>query len=369
MPSMARLIDRIHRLRRRLTRRPDQPNGALLISSGGLGDSILFSLVAPNFAKLAREDEKVTVVVQKASEAVGFLFTDPIEIVSLNYRRFVRNPFYRYRFLDRIFLSNFRLAISTDHLRLPTVDDALIAATDAPQTFALRPRSWAKHNSMLMANRSIYTDWVEPSPGMAHRMVRWTELISALSDHDIQPAMVRFEEHLIPSPPSRKGSYVVLHPFSSERVRTPNLDTWTALVEELQRVHEIIFSIGPGDLDRYPDFVRLTERPGIDIDTGTLREKLGLMRGAHMIVTVDTSVMHLAVGSGAKTLCLASAAHIIDSVPYDRRMTPDNVTFFYENMPCAGCLGDCIHPLVDGRYACIDALSAERIVAKVRELL
>ena len=60
---------------------------------------------------------------------------------------------------------------------------------------------------------------------------------------------------------------------------------------------------------------------------------------------------------------------IIDSVPYDGRMTPENVTFLYHDMPCRMCLGNCIHPFEDGRYPCIARLPAEDVLAAVTRIL
>ena len=88
-----------------------------------------------------------------------------------------------------------------------------------------------------------------------------------------------------------------------------------------------------------------------------------------LVVSVDTSIMHLAVGVGAPTLCLASAAHIVDSVPYDSRMMPENAHFMVPEVDCAGCLGQCIHPLESGRYKCLGQIAAAASVARCQSLL
>ena len=349
--------------------RSKDPSGVLLVSSGGLGDTILFSLIAPQFGALAGDGEKVTVVMQHSSAAVEFLFPATFEILPLNYRKFIRQPVYRYSFMDKIFSRNFRLSISTDHLRLPTVDDTLIIAANAQRSFALRPRSWPKHDDLLLENRSVYTDWIEPAQGMAHRMNRWAELASALLKQDIQMPKVHFDERLMPTLEKGASNYIVFHPFSNEAERNFSPAIWLKLAENLSDGHEIILSVGPGDLKKYPEFKSLASLPGISVNTQGLKEKLALFRGAQLVITVDTSALHLAVGCGASTLCLASAAHTIDSIPYDESICPDNVAFLIKDMPCAGCLGNCIHPLVSGRYACIDAITPEQIVNKALEVI
>jgi hypothetical protein len=79
--------------------------------------------------------------------------------------------------------------------------------------------------------------------------------------------------------------------------------------------------------------------------------------------------MHLAVAAGAPTLCLASAAYVGEIVPYAPAITPDNVRFLYQSMPCEGCLGDCHLPTEQNMYPCLARLSEETVLATVKELM
>ena len=38
-------------------------------------------------------------------------------------------------------------------------------------------------------------------------------------------------------------------------------------------------------------------------------------------------------------------------------------------MDCEGCLGDCIHPAIDGMFPCVAGLDEDRVLAVVRESL
>ncbi|MBM08340.1 MAG: hypothetical protein CMF69_02000 [Magnetovibrio sp.] len=261
MSVIRSFCDQLHRRKRAIANRPDQPTGILLLSSGGLGDTILFSIIAPYFAMLAHKHEQITVIMQHSSTAAEFLFPDTFEILPLNYRKFIRQPIYRYSFIDKIFSRNFRLAVSTDHLRLPTVDDSLIMAADAQLSFALRPRSWPKHDKLLLENRSIYTNWIETARGMSHRMARWTELVSALLEQDIQIPKVCFDQTLMPALEKSDTNYIVFHPFSNEAERNFSLTVWLQLAKVLGKDYEIILSVGPGDLVKYPEFTPHTLYP------------------------------------------------------------------------------------------------------------
>lgn len=356
-------VDRLLALRARRRRGPR--SGVLLVASGGLGDVILFSIVVDRFRRLAAADERIRVVVRRGNEAAQFLFPQDIDLIPVDYRRFVRDPLYRWRVGHDLGGIGCRVAVATDHLRLPTVDDVLVMATGAPETFALEPRAWPKHDALLAAHAGWYTRLVTPSSGMAHRAARWTELLNGLTGRDDPPPVVRFDSARLPPRHAMRGPTVVLHPVASQAERQHPVALFEAILDSLPAGHQALLSAGPGDLDRAPEYRRLLDRANVRIDESELWSKAAVLRGAKLVVSVDTSILHLAVGVGAPTVALASAAHVVDSVPYDARMMPGNVEFLYHDMPCRMCLGACVHPLEDGRFPCVARLERDRVLAAV----
>jgi len=343
--------------------------GLLLVSSGGLGDTILFSLMIERFMSLVPADEEVTMVVRAESRHASFLFPDRVRMMPIDYRRFIKSAAYRIGVSRQIRDFGVRIAISTDHLRLPTVDDVMIMASGAAEKCALSPRTWPKHDAALQKHRAWYTRWVDPDPQMAHRLIRWWELANALTGVSAPPPKVRFDPARLPDAVGGERPHIVLHPFSAIAEREAAPEVFVAIADAFRGTHDIVLSAGPNDLARAPQHAALAAMPGVRVDESGLIDKAALLRGAALAVSVDTSIMHLAVGVGAPTLCLASAAHIVDSVPYDSRMTPENVRFEVPDIDCAGCLGQCIHPLENGRYLCLQQLTADRCVDAAREVL
>ncbi|MEQ8318934.1 MAG: glycosyltransferase family 9 protein [Rhodospirillales bacterium] len=344
-------------------------HGLLLVSSGGLGDTILFSLMIERFMALVPEDEPVWLVVRAESRLASFLFPDRVRMMPVDYRKFIRASAYRVAVCRQIRDFGVRTAISTDHLRLPTVDDLMIMASGATERFALSPRSWPKHDAALQKHRAWYSRWVEPDPAMAHRLIRWWELANALTGEAPPPPVVRFDPDRLPGAVTGPRPHIVLHPFSAIAEREAAPEVFIALVEAFRDTHDIILSAGPGDLARAPQHHGLAALDGVRVDESELASKAALIRAAALVVSVDTSIMHLAAGAGAPTLCLASAAHIVDSVPYDSRMMPENIRFDVPNIDCAGCLGQCIHPLENGRYHCLTQITPDRALNAAREVL
>jgi ADP-heptose:LPS heptosyltransferase len=353
----------------RAARTSGDKRGLLIISSGGIGDSILFSLMIERFMALVGEDDPVTLVVRTESLGVGFLFPSRVNIIGVDYRRFIRDGTYKRQVCADLRALNVQIAISSDHLRLPTVDDVMVMATGAAQNFALRPRTWPKHDRALAQHEAWYTRWIEPDPAPAHRLIRWWELANALTGESPPPPKVAFAADRLPVPAQAARPYIVLHPFSAMAEREAAPDVFIAIADAYAKTHDIVVTAGPRDLARAPRHQPLADMPGVSVDTSSFKEKAALLRGAALVVSVDTSIMHLAVGVGAPTLCLASAAHIVDSVPYDSRMMPENAHFMVPEVDCAGCLGQCIHPLESGRYKCLGQITAAASVARCQSLL
>ena len=211
--SFADALDAIVRARARSPRPQMRRRGGLLVSSGGLGDTILFSVVAPRFLKLAEADEPVDLIVRSDAAAAGFLYPPRMRVRAVDYRRVLRNPLYRLRTSLDVSRATYRVALSTDHLRLPGVDDALVAASGADERYAMTPRSWPKHDTRLARNRRHYSDWFAVAEGMAHRMVRWTDFANWVTGRSDPMPVVRFDPERLPAPARFEAPTAVVPPF------------------------------------------------------------------------------------------------------------------------------------------------------------
>ena len=108
-------------------RRKDGSN-VLIISSGGLGDTILFAVIFPRFAQLARTGELVTLLLPKDATKMEFLFKRDVVIHGIDYDRLTKDRTYKENTCRDLYNSHFRLLISTDFLRHPNRDELLIRA-------------------------------------------------------------------------------------------------------------------------------------------------------------------------------------------------------------------------------------------------
>ncbi len=351
-----------------MTHRP-APKGLLLVRSGGLGDTILFSHLIGLYTLLADPGEAVAVLTPKASVKTTFLFPDGIEVIGVDYHRFRTDAAYRYSVSRDLYRRNFRLVVTTDHLRHPWADEAMIRACQAPETIAMKARSWAKYEDALAANRRRYTRVFDSGADTGSVYERWVAFANWLNGRNDSAPMPVLPEDRLPPPSDARQPTVVIQPFSAVKAKQPDVSLFQRMVEALPPGHVAAITGAPSDLERNPEYAVLLERPGVRFDSSNFHDVIPLLRMARLVVSVDTALAHLAIAVGTPTLCLASAAYVGEIVPYPKDLTPPNVRFVHHSMPCEGCRGDCALPLQNGMYPCIARLDRTAILESFARLL
>ena len=361
------LLDSWLRLRCRLTRRAGKPSGVLLISAGGLGDTVLFSVVLPRFLALAKPGESVTVLLRTDAARMAFLFPPQVQVRKVDFAR-LRQWNYRRQVLDELFHAHYRLVVHTDYLRHPDLDEALVEAAAAPESAAMEPRPSERHGARLAAHRALYTRLFESGPPRTDKVLRWAAFAQFLTGAAMPPPLVALPPARLPEVVAQPAPTVVVQPFSAVKLKQSPPELWDLIIGALPPSWRVLLAGHPSDLDKNPEFKRLLELPNVEFEGAPFAQLAGIIRGAMAVISVDTACMHLAVVMGAPTLCLASSAYVGEIVPYDATITPANLHVLYTPMECQGCLGACRYPPEDGMYPCVAALDPDAVLGAVRDL-
>ncbi len=367
-------IDAVARGVGRLNGSTQAPRGLLLLRSGGIGDLILFSHVFPRFKALALDGETISVLLRSDAAKVAFLLGPGIEVIAVDYGRFLKNPVYRWQTTRRLGARRFRIAVSTDERRHPFIDEALLAATDAPERLALDAMAWPKYDRRLARNRRLFTRLFRLPEAVAqsrplHVVEKWAALADMLTGSAAPAPVLRLPDEGLAAPVRLDRPTVVIQPFSAVREKQIAADDVGRIVDALGPGFDIVLAGAPSDLEREPSFKALLMRSGTRFDGSTFAGIVPLLRAARLVISVDSAMAHLAAAVGARTLCIASAAWVDELVPYPTTLTPPGVEFLYHPMPCAGCRAACPYPTENGMYPCVARLDRELILAKVRALV
>jgi ADP-heptose:LPS heptosyltransferase len=350
--------------------KPGEGQGVLIVSAGGLGDTALFLALLPRYLKLAKPGEKVALVLRKDAAKMAFLAPSGIEVLAVDFKRLAREISYRRSVFKDLRGRKLRLAVATDLKRHPHLDEALIKAAGAEQAFAPESSPWDKHQAALDANRTLYARIFDVGQaGKTDKLLRWADYADRLTGEAGGPPSILFPDGRLPAPEKTMFPTILVQPFSAVKAKQTPPDFYGALIASLPIDYRFVFLGAPSDLAANPDFRPILEQPRVAFDSRPFKDILPLIRGAKLVISVDTALMHLAASAGAPTLCLASAAYQGEMVPYDPSYAPSHVRFLLRDMPCKGCLGQCVHPLEQGMYPCIKALEPEDAARLALEIL
>lgn len=344
-------------------------SGVLLLSAGGLGDTVLFALVLPRFLELARPGETVTVLLRSDGARMAFLFPAQVKVVKVDFGRLGADSAYRREIFASLYGAHYRLVVSTDFKRHPDLDEALAFACAAPETAAMRARPWAKYQKRLDANARCWGKLVESGPALMDKVVRWSRFASELTGRSLPPPRVALAPEQRPQPVALPAPTVIAQPFSAVREKQSPPALYARIAAALPAGWRLLIAGHPSDLDRNPDYRPLLDLPNVAFEPAPFRDLAGIMLGARLVVSVDTACMHLAAALGIPTLCLASAGFVGEIVPYADEIMPDNLKVLYQPMECQSCLGDCRQSLVNSMFPCVAALDSDAILSEIADVV
>lgn len=363
------IVDRILAFMRRRGGRSGPARGVLLVAAGGLGDAVLLAHVLPRFLALAEPGEETTLLLRHDAAKMAFLFPPDVKTVAVDFARFLKNVAYRRATMAALYRAHYRRVVSLDYRRHPWLDEAMVAAAEAPEALAMAARPWPKHGRALDANRALFVRLYDSGPPVLDKVIRWTRFANWLVGRDDPPPRARLPDGSLPPPEAVAQPTVVLQPFSAVPAKQPALALWRATIASLPADFRAVVAGAPKDLDANPEYLPLLKLPNVAFDGRAFKDLVPTLRAARLVIAADTALMHLAIAVGAPTLGLASAAFVGEIVPYDPAVAPPNAHFLYHDMPCRGCLGTCILPAEAGRFPCVARLDEGVVLAKVKELL
>lgn len=338
--------------------------GVLIVAAGGIGDAILLAHLFPRFAALAEDGEPVVLLLRKDAGKAAFLFAGQAQVITVDFERLGASFLYRRRVFGVLKGRRFRRAISADYKRHPKLDEALILATAALDTHAMKARPWAKYDGRLERNAAHFTDLYDSGPDLRDKILRWAGFLDWLGA-DGAPPDLNFPPDRCPPPKAAARPLILLAPFSAEKLKQCPAALYADILDHLGGDYDVTLTGAPNDLDSNPDFKVLLKRPNVAFDGASFEDLGPSLRAASLVIAADSAAMHLAVAMGAPTLCLASAAYVGEIVPYAPAITPANAHFIHTPMDCQSCLGSCVHPANNRMYPCIAAIDAAQAIEKI----
>lgn len=349
---------------------PD-PNRVLLVRLDNIGDFVVWLDAGRALAEHYRAEGRQVTLLGSASWAS---FAEELgifdEVLSLDQRSFKQNLRYRRSLLVSLRKAGFGVVIQPTMSRVPEMGDAVVRASGATERIGVesvaRPAKGGRQDA-------LYTKLIAADAKADGEMQANAWFVRELTGTGYQARVADLAGvfgaeclgELVEELPAMP--YVVLFPGASAAGRQWPAERFAALarrcVEEFACA--VVLCGGPGDVQT-ADAAAKAAGAGVITVAGrtSLQQLTAVIAGAQLVVSNETSAVHLAAAVGVASVCILGGGHFGRFVPYavgaaNGRPVPLAAT---RSMECFGCNWVCkFHPARGKPMPCIEEVSVDTV--------
>jgi ADP-heptose:LPS heptosyltransferase len=343
-----------------------------------LGDYLLFR----NYLKVIRtsarfQDYTITLCANSSIRTIAetydsdtidrFLWTDIYKLST--------NPIYRFRFIRHLRLQGFAVVFCPTFSRVLVLDDFLARATGAPErvgclTDFVNIKRW----EAWFGNR-LYTRMIDSGQGIVFEMERNRRITEGFLGESVavQPLSLNEEKA---KPVTLPQPYVVLSLGAGQDFRIWPANRYAQVTEYLLEHYpdyQVVLTGTPNEKPYSDAMMRQVPDPSrVNDQTGKLSiaELIYVVSKAQLLITNETGIVHIAASTQTPTIVISQGKSLVRWHPYPpgfgthiHHLYPDFIEKHRDNL---AAIAPQFNP--ESPFS-IDAISVERVIAKVQVLL
>lgn len=297
------------------------------------------------------------------------------EVWSIDARKFSKFGAYRFKWISSISAYGFESCIQPAYSRLSTVSDSIVRATQSD--CRVSPMRDLNNNHIPESERIIVNAWYThqlPSfPGVISEFERNSDFLNKLtSSSNYKPSIATLQ--IFPDiNNSNLSKYFIVSPGASWVGRMWSADKFTQLILDVKSRYRLNAVLCGSRAERSLCEQIATAVGDHVLNTAgetSLTEMVGLISSAQMIVTNDTSGIHIAAAVGTPSVCIVGGGHFGRFLPYPQELVGNKPHVVNYDMECYGCNWCCSKPHERGcAVPCIGNITVTDVMAAVNKIL
>jgi ADP-heptose:LPS heptosyltransferase len=349
--------------------------GVLLVRLDLIGDFVLWLDSAQAYRQLY-PNKKITLAVNSACGELAKALPHWDEVISINVHRLRTDFVYRLRTLVSLRWRNFAIAIQPTFSR-ELVGDIALRSTNAPQRIGYRGDT-----NNILTNQKAKSDLWYNKLVVNDRTCKMELSINAhfvreLGCTDFLSALPVIPETTAPATQfDTNKPYIVIAPGASWQPKMWPARHFAELVRQLNAKFDIRFALCGGN-DDYLICESLAQDLGFSNLTNlagktSLLDLVEIIRRAELVVSNDSSPVHIAAATGATAICILGGGHFGRFLPYQIENSTERWSphVFWNEMDCFDCRWLCkFKPLHDNVVPCISGVSVENVTTACMAIL
>ena len=299
------------------------------------------------------------------------------DVWSVDVSRIQRNIVYRAKALSFIRRYGFSVAVNPTHSRNFNCDDAVLRATNARQKIGSRGDNANTVPMLRKLADNFYTGLIDVPDDKSSEVSRNADFlrgngieVSALEITDLRRHSNEWRHRISLSEP-----YFVLVPGGSWIGKRWPLEKFSDIADYLTAAYGLkgVICGAENEVDLAEQISRRSKYLLVNAAGKTdLFELVGLIQYAHIVVTNDTSAVHIAASLGTPAVCVLGGGHFGRFAPYQREWRSPGVlpVSVYKKMSCFNCNWNCIYDTpCDRPVPCIDQIEVGDVARAIDSVL
>jgi ADP-heptose:LPS heptosyltransferase len=352
-------------------------DSVLLVRLDEIGDFTLWLDSAKEFKKIY-PDSKIILLGNKTWVDLARSLPYWDEVLSLDCRKFLRNPFYRLHSLFSIRKIGIQIAIHPAFSRQVAIGDSVIHKCSAEERIGFSSNSASKDTFQKYFADQWYTHLVPSSNENLMELQRNAEFMKYLglkdfkADAPVIPFVKKYHSGLSDKLPNR---YYIIVPGAGRHYREWPASSFVVLTERIFKTTQMtgIICGGLKEVNLSHRIAKESSAPLVDLSAKTdLLGLLEIIRKASFLVGNETGAIHIASAVKTPSLCILGGGHYGRFLPYDlernsKLMLPRYVV---HKTSCFGCNWNCeVCDLKNEVANCIKMISINNVWEELESLL
>lgn len=359
-----------------IVRKPTYSNGIGIIRIDSIGDFILWLDAAKEFRNLY-PNTKITLIANQTWSNLAALLPYWDEVIPVDRKKLTRNLAYRFKTLKQIRSCGFETAIQPALSREYLRGDSLIRATGASHKIG----SIGNLSNMTFWQKKISDNWysqlIPATTEPLMELQRNAEFIRGLGSRNFSPHIPELSK-LFDLPPQLKmnSPYFVIAPGASQAAKLWPVKRFSEVLKRVANLTRFT-PVVCGTQEEYALCNDLIAKAGVEVESvnlaglTTLPELVEVIRHAEILISNDSSFVHIAAAVRTPAVCILGGGHFRRFMPYEVE-TGDNIVPIpvYQRMDCFHCNWKCTRPYDKSKaMPCILSITADKVMEAVEQAI
>lgn len=359
-------------------KRKDGGRHLALVRLDAIGDFVLWAGTIKHLRE-RYNDYRITLIVNEKTYSLAQTLPYWDEIFPINIEQLKYDLIYRRKLLSEISSRPFDVAIHPTYSRDIFTGDSIIRATQAKMRLGVQGDYHNTLKILRLISDSWYTKLITIPNSISFELDRNYQFLSNFLQTKI-PSEICY----LPSIPLRAElreainarRYIIIFPGATKPIRHWPIEKYQSLLKKLINIlSPDILIILCGGVDEFTLCssiqAQLTDRTINLAGKTTLADFVELLRSAHLLISNETSAIHIAVAVSTPTICIAGGGHYERFVRYPSRLVPKGqLIVLTHQMPCFGCNWQCTQQLhASGAAPCVASVEVENVVSVSQHLM